>query len=53
MIALTLAKAGFYGGSPDNVYNARVDLVMQTYHYELFMRDFESTYHEINKKKGK
>lgn len=51
MMVLMLAKAGYFSGNPETIYNSRVDLVFQTYYYELFMRDFENTYHEINKEK--
>lgn len=49
MVANTLAKAGYFGGNPENVYNARVDIVLDVYHYEQFTRDYESTYYELNK----
>ena len=50
MIVLTVVKAGYYNGNPDYVYNSAVDTVLNTYHYELFTRDFENTLHELNKK---
>ena len=52
-MVLMLAKAGYFSGNPEVIYNSPVDLVFKTYQYEMFMRDFENTYHEINKKKGK
>lgn len=53
MIALTLAKAGYYQGDPEKILNARIDLVLQTYNYEMFTRDLETTFSELNKPKGK
>ena len=38
-----------YGGSPENVLNARVDLVMHSYHFTNFMQDYEDTSIELNK----
>lgn len=50
IIALTLAKSGFYGGNPEAVLNSRVDLVVQAYHYEMFLRQLETTFTELNNK---
>lgn len=47
---MRLAKAGFYGGDPENVLNARADIVMQTYHYENFTRELDATFTELNNK---
>lgn len=53
-IALTLAKTGWFGGNPQNVYEAPVDVVFEAYHYEIFTRDYENTYTELNSQhKGK
>lgn len=38
-----------YGGDPENVLNARVDLVMHSYHFTNFMQDYEETSVELNK----
>lgn len=49
-MALSIAKAGYYGGSLDNIMDARVDFVLQTFFYETYSQDYENTLHEINKK---
>ena len=48
-VALTLAKSGFFSGNPQLILNSSVDLVMQTYHYEIFTRNYEETVNEMNK----
>ena len=50
IIALSLAKAGYFSGSIENVYNSRVDYVLQTFEYENFMKEFEMSVNELNKK---
>ena len=47
--AVTLAKSGYFGGNPQIVLNTPVDIVLQTYQYEMFTRKFEETCHEMNK----
>lgn len=49
MIALKMAKMGYYGGDPINVLNARVDMVISIMEYEKFQNDYENTYWELNK----
>jgi hypothetical protein len=49
VIAVTLAKAGFFNGNPQSVCDAPVDIVMDTYHYEIFTREYEITHYELNK----
>ena len=51
IVALTLAKAGLYGGSPQNVYNTDIDLVMHTYHWMICMNDYQETEMIINEVK--
>ena len=48
---MTLAKAGYFNGNPETILNAPFDLVYQTYQYEMYTRDYEDTYIEINKEK--
>ena len=45
-----LAKAGYYNGSIDTVMLSRVDYVLETFQYEIFMKDFEASALEMNKK---
>ena len=47
-IAVRLAKAGYYGGDPEQVLNARTDLVLHAYNYENFARDLDATFTELN-----
>jgi hypothetical protein len=49
-MALSIAKAGYYGGSLDNIYASRVDYVVNTFFYEAYTQEYEITLHEINKK---
>lgn len=51
MVSCTLAKANLFGGNPETVLNARCDIVMNQYHHEMFTRDYEETYYELNKEK--
>ena len=48
---MTLAKSGYYAGNPDYIYASDVQTVIDTYQYEMFMRDYETTYHELNTRK--
>ena len=48
-----LAKAGYYNGNIEYVYNSKVDNVLETYHYEMFMREYERVFVELNKPKEK
>lgn len=49
VIAVILAKAGYFNGNPCIVLNAPVDIVLNTYHYEMFTREYERTFYELNK----
>lgn len=48
---MALAKAGYFSGNPLTIYKTPVDIVMDTYHYEVFTREYESTLFELNKEK--
>lgn len=48
---LMLAKAGYFGSNPVEIYKSPVNIVMNIYHYETFLREYESTYYELNKGK--
>lgn len=52
-MALMLAKSGYFAGNIENVFNTKVDYVFETYHYEMFMRDYERVFMEMNKPKDK
>lgn len=51
VVALRVAKAGYYGGDPERVLAARVDLVIAALEYEVFTSDYEREYIRINKEK--
>ena len=53
VLALSLAKSGYFGGNPENVMNAPVNIVIATSHYESFCKTYESTYIELNKTEKK
>jgi hypothetical protein len=45
--AIKLAKAGFYGGNPQAVLRAPVNIVMNIINYEAFEGDYEAEYRAI------
>lgn len=49
LVALKIAKSGYYNGDPANVLNAQVDHVLSVLEYEAFNTDFEKVYIEMNK----
>jgi len=51
LIAFSLAKAGYHGGSPENVYNTKTDTVMKNYHFEVGMNQYQETEMKLNEKK--
>lgn len=52
VIAVKLAKAGYYGGDPQAVLRAPADIVLAALQYEAFSSDYERTYMELNKSHG-
>lgn len=50
IVALRIAKAGFYQGDPEKVLNGRVDYVLATLEYNKFLSDYEDVFIELNKK---
>nr|DAT18304.1 MAG TPA: hypothetical protein [Caudoviricetes sp.] len=44
-----MAKSGWFGGNPHTIYNSPVDTVIDAYNFELFSREYESTFYELNK----
>jgi len=49
VIALRLAKAGYWGGDPEKIMSARVDFVLDAFEFELFQVEYEDVLHEMNK----
>jgi hypothetical protein len=49
LIALRLAKAGYFCGDPAWVLDARVDHVLAAFEYENFQADYELVSYELNK----
>lgn len=52
MVALRIAKLGYYNGDLDNVLNANVDHVLSILDYESFNVDYERVHTEMNKPEG-
>lgn len=48
-IVYILAKAGWYGGNPETIKNIPVDTVINSYHFEIYSREYEATCIELNK----
>ena len=48
MIALRLAKEGFWGGDPEKVMRARADQVVEAIQYVTFLGDYERAYLDMN-----
>lgn len=46
-----LADEGYWCGNPELIWNAPVNSVLEAYHYKTFLRDYESTFYELNKEK--
>lgn len=48
-VAVRLAKAGYFGGDPEQVMNAPVDVVQSILDYEGFESAYEEEYIALNK----
>jgi hypothetical protein len=46
-----VAKAGYYGGDPDKVRQARFDDVLAILEYEGFLNDYELVDYNLNNKR--
>lgn len=44
-----LAKAGYWGANPCEIWNAPVNEVIEQYFYEMYIRDYEIADYELNK----
>ena len=53
IVVYTICKAGWYGGNPSLAYQAPVDEVVKAYQFEIVVRQYKSTVHELNKAKNK
>ena len=49
MVALKLARQGYYGGDPERVLKAPTDMVLAAAEYEGFLADYEMAYYELNR----
>lgn len=49
MVALRLAKQGYFCGSPVGVLDAPVDAVLAIMSYEAFEDDYQTAYMELNR----
>lgn len=52
MIALRLAREGYWGGDPEKVLAADVEMVLTAFEYEVFRDEYERTYMELNREKA-
>lgn len=50
LVAVRLAKQGYYDGDPQKVLNAPVDVVEAIISYENFEIDYKEEYLRLNKK---
>lgn len=49
--AFQLAEAGYYGGNPESILAAPLDIVLNIIHYRFFNQDIERAYQELNREK--
>ncbi len=49
VIALKVAKLGYYGGNPEKVMQAKASWVFSVLEYENFLADYENTEYDLNK----
>lgn len=50
--AIRLAKAGYFGGNPQNVLTSPVDIVESVIDYEQFEADYHEEYMALNPAPG-
>jgi hypothetical protein len=50
-VVLRLSKAGY--GAPDALLAMRTDLVMAALEYEVFLKDYEAEFAELNRPENK
>lgn len=53
MVALRLAKSNWASGDPDRILEMSADKVINMLHYEVFLKEYDDTFQEINKDHGK
>lgn len=51
-VAIRLARRGYYGGDPEAVLNAPVDVVQNLIGYENFEVEYEAEYMALNRPQG-
>jgi hypothetical protein len=49
VVALRLARQGYYGGDPERVLQAPSDMVLAAAEYEGFLSDYETAYYDLNR----
>lgn len=47
--AAKLAKAGYYGGDPEQILNAPVSIIIKLLNFQVFENEYESAYYDLNK----
>lgn len=50
--SIKLAKLGYYGGNPELIRKAPLDVVLQIINYENFAIDLQTAYREMNNEGG-
>jgi hypothetical protein len=50
--SIQLAKLGYYGGNPESVRKAPLDVVLQILNYENFTHDLQAAYKDLNDERG-
>ena len=48
VLSFRLARSGYWGGDPEKVLNAPLDLVLGAAEYEGFISDYENSYMKLN-----
>jgi len=51
LMALRLAREGFWGGQPERIQQAPLDLVLDAWEFVNFQAEYEETTIELNKPK--
>ena len=49
IIALRLARAGYGGGDPEKILEMKVSTVLNMFHYERFVDDYQVAFTEMNR----
>jgi hypothetical protein len=53
LVAVRLAKSGYFQGDPEKVLQADADHVLMLVNYDTFLSNYEKVYFELNKPETK